>query len=1690
MAAHRRLFQIISVIVVFTVLFSSFSLPSVSAQGGDGLNRQVNPQNGKVSFLGPETGRTLSAARALGTFLRPQNPAMALAKRFGTEFGLRNPERELTEMKTNRPDEGRVTVRYQQNYDGVPVMGGELVVNTNENGDLYSMNGEVSADLSLSTQPAIGSEQARQTALQAVAKWYQKSPDDFTTSEPELWVYDESLLRPSTRPAELVWRMDVTPLDSAMPVRELVLINAQRGNISLHFNQTDTAWHSSDTHSTSTLLATTWYVATTGNDLNSCSAPSSPCATINGAIGKAAAGETILVAIGTYTGSGAETVLINKSIVLSGGWNAGFTAQTGSSAVDGQGSHRVIKVNSGVTATLSRFTVQNGAEPFDGAAGIWNEGTLTINASTITGNVAATNGGGIFNIGTLTLNNSTVSKNKGSDGGGISNGGYWLSTGTISLTIYNSTISQNIGYNGGGIQNGSDGAIILNNTTVAENRTLAGYPGGGIHNNAGGSVTLRNTILANNLVGTERIAWDCYGDIISNGYNLIGSKLNCTFTPATGDLVGTYAAPINPRLTALRNNGGLTFTHALMPGSPAIDKGNTATPGSGGNACLAVDQRGVTRPVGGRCDIGAFEGSLQWTPTYQIRTYTANNTTSLPGSLVCTETDPTCFSGDWHAKAAHEYATGTYQLYVSQHNRNSIDNQGMTVISSVHYGSNYDNANWNGEQMIYGDAYGFPLADDVVAHELTHGVTEHESNLFYYYQSGAINESFSDLWGEYYDQTNGLGDDDDEVKWQMGEEVWGLGTLRSMSHPPFYGDPDKMSSASYYESEDDNGGVHHNSGINNKAIYLMVQGDTFNLKTVTPLGWTKTAAIYYQANTNLLTSGADYSDLYYALQQACSNLIGQKGITAANCVEVKDALDAVEMNGQPAANFNTDAPLCVVGGPSVIFADNLESGTANWTFSNGAYPRWKLDSPFGPFAQSGLHSLYADDYPDAITNATARLKPLTIPANAYLHFAHAYGFESSDAYYDGGVLEYSINNGSTWVDAGSLINVNGYDGVLFTGAGNPLSGRSAFAGDSHGYISTRLNLASLAGKTVTFRWRMGLDEAGYDWGWWVDNVKLYTCNPPPGAFNKTSPANGATNRPSSVTLSWGASAGATSYQYCYDTTNDNACANWISNGTSTSKLLSGLSLKTTYYWQVRAINAFGNTYANGSPTAFWSFRTLDPPGVFSKVSPDHGSNGVSLSTTLSWTSSPFASFYQYCYDLINDNQCNRTWTNTPATSVNISNLGTNTTYYWEVRAINAAGTTYADVANWGSFTTTSTLPAGLTKIEAWVGATRQGAYTLEQGQSLRESYTGVNDGPVQIKNTNAVPLIGAERVIYKVGGVNTSFTELMGLPDGQLDTTYWLPWYNNVDLDTQLRIANATDNPATVTVTIGGVAMPILNLAAGESTRVSYPVNDGPVQIESNQEIVAAERVIYTVQGTQTSFSEMMALPESQLGTTYWLPWYNNVDLDTQLRIGNVSGSTATVHVFIGGDEVTPLEGITLLEGESTRLSYTGVNDGPVQIVSDQNIVAAERVIYKVNNIQTSFSEMMALPESQLDTTYWLPWYNNVDLDTQLRIGNVSGNTATVHVFIGGNEVTPVEGITLLDGESTRVSFPSINNGPVQIVSDQDIVVAERVIYKVNGKQTSFTEMMALPNTQLDTIYWFPWYNNVGLDTQLRFGVP
>ena len=151
--SSRLTYRLLSFIILLSITLSGFQPFAVSAQGPDGVKRQINAASSRVSFIGPESGGVLSASRALGTFFRPQDPALALAKRFGSEFGLSNPERELSEIKAKHADDGRVTVRYQQNHQGIPVLGGELIVNTNENGDLYSMNGEVSPNLSLQTQP-------------------------------------------------------------------------------------------------------------------------------------------------------------------------------------------------------------------------------------------------------------------------------------------------------------------------------------------------------------------------------------------------------------------------------------------------------------------------------------------------------------------------------------------------------------------------------------------------------------------------------------------------------------------------------------------------------------------------------------------------------------------------------------------------------------------------------------------------------------------------------------------------------------------------------------------------------------------------------------------------------------------------------------------------------------------------------------------------------------------------------------------------------------------------------------------------------------------------------------------------------------------------------------------------------------------------------------------------------------------------------------------------------------------------------------------------------------------------------------------------------------------------------------------------------------------------------------------------
>jgi Zn-dependent metalloprotease len=213
--------------------------------------------------------------------------------------------------------------------------------------------------------------------------------------------------------------------------------------------------------------------------------------------------------------------------------------------------------------------------------------------------------------------------------------------------------------------------------------------------------------------------------------------------------------------------------------------------------------------------------------------YDAGTRTQLPGTLVRSEGQLT--RQDVRPNEAFDGSGATWDLYHDAYGRSSVDDRGMPLVSTVHYRVGYDNAFWDGSQMVYGDGDGkfferFTKCLDVIAHELTHGVIQYEASLDYAGQPGALNESFSDVFGSLVKQWS-LGQTAEKADWLIGAGLFRPGVtgvaLRSMAAPgtayddPVLGkDPQPADMAHYVETVDDNGGVHINSGIPNRAFYL------------------------------------------------------------------------------------------------------------------------------------------------------------------------------------------------------------------------------------------------------------------------------------------------------------------------------------------------------------------------------------------------------------------------------------------------------------------------------------------------------------------------------------------------------------------------------------------------------------------------------------------------------------------------------------------------------------------------------------------------------------------------------------------------------------------------------------------------------------------------------------------------------
>ena len=269
-------------------------------------------------------------------------------------------------------------------------------------------------------------------------------------------------------------------------------------------------------------------------------------------------------------------------------------------------------------------------------------------------------------------------------------------------------------------------------------------------------------------------------------------------------------------------------------------------------------------------------------PQVQRTIYDAHHTTNLPGDVVRAEgANPT---GDPAVDEAYDGLGATFKFYLQAYKRNSIDNQGLPLLATVHYDTNYDNAFWDGQQMIFGDGDGqlfnrFTISLDVIGHELTHGVTQTDAKLIYQAQPGALNESVSDVFGSMVKQF-ALNQTANQADWLIGAGLFTANVqgvaLRSMKAPgtafndPVLGqDPQPATMQNYVQTASDNGGVHINSGIPNHAFYLVAT-------QIGGYAWQKAGLIWYNTlHDPALQQNSDFQSFAQLTANNADQLFGQ-----------------------------------------------------------------------------------------------------------------------------------------------------------------------------------------------------------------------------------------------------------------------------------------------------------------------------------------------------------------------------------------------------------------------------------------------------------------------------------------------------------------------------------------------------------------------------------------------------------------------------------------------------------------------------------------------------------------------------------------------------------------------------------------------------------------------------------------------
>ncbi|MGC4112683.1 MAG: M4 family metallopeptidase [Nocardioides sp.] len=417
------------------------------------------------------------------------------------------------------------------------------------------------------------------------------------------------------------------------------------------------------------------------------------------------------------------------------------------------------------------------------------------------------------------------------------------------------------------------------------------------------------------------------------------------------------------------------------------------------------------------------------------------------------------------------------------------------------------NAFWNGVGMFYGE--GYASADDVVGHEMTHGVIQHSSDLFYWGQSGAINESMADVMGEIIDHRH-PGKGDSPHSWTIGEDL-PYGAIRDLRRPGRFGQPDSTTSKRYLGGMVDDGGVHENSGVGNRTFYLVSQGGRqggLRVHGIDGPSLTRSATLYLDTIQHLV-SGSDYADLAAVLVRSCHDLVRHHrvGMTSADCRQVNRATVATGLRTSPRhARQPADAPMtCPRGsGPVRVLLDS-EKGDPSSVFDAGdTWVRAPDSTVFPPVlanATSGHRSWFAIE-PMDVSLSSLTMHPVALPEGwpAYLWFQQWRVLDSGTRYdgkklnYDAGTVQVADpTRGHGQRPAEGMPWVNGPRDRIYRKFQNPSPGRIGFSRDSHGYLASRLRLSRFGGDAVSPQFTMSTDNNSTDVGWYLDDIRVYTC---------------------------------------------------------------------------------------------------------------------------------------------------------------------------------------------------------------------------------------------------------------------------------------------------------------------------------------------------------------------------------------------------------------------------------------------------------------------------------------------------------------------------------------------------------------------------------------------------------------------